>query len=108
MDVTYFWVILSTINFAIFDFIFVEIVTYFLEKKTRFRKSEWYVFGIMVLSLIFFYISNLVQDSVVMLVNSLNWYWITLIFVIASSFSMVFLAKAILKRKWEFRLVLYP
>ena len=102
-----FWEILATLVFAVGDFIFVEIVAYLIEDNSDFKKSEYFVFGILCFSLLFFYISNLFQDLIVNFLSSFTW-WLIPMLIISLGFSILFLAKWVLGRKWSFRLVIIP
>ncbi|GBE20553.1 hypothetical protein BMS3Abin17_01294 [archaeon BMS3Abin17] len=113
------WSVLVSLNYALIDVIFIEVIIFTLFKindrnaikigsnKGKFKESEWFVFGFMIVSIIFFYLSNLLQNWAILQLTSLKW-WLLLILLGLSLLSTLFLAKCMLGRKWRFRLVLYP
>ncbi|MBU4352191.1 MAG: hypothetical protein KJ939_03870 [Nanoarchaeota archaeon] len=110
------WLFLASLVYAFLDFIVIEVImlsTFKLTKnkavrvRNKIKKSEYFVFGTISLALIYFYISNALQDWSIMRLITLK-AWLFLIIIILFLFSVFLLAKFVLDRNKEFRLVIVP
>jgi len=99
--------ILATLIFAMTDFIFLEIIAYVISIRSK-RHAERFIFGVMAFSLIFFYANSLLQGTAVAFLSQLNIFILILILAVLFCFSILFLAKFTLNKKWKYRLVFYP
>jgi len=113
-----FWLFLASLVYAFLDFIFFEIImlsTFKLTKNNaikirwdnKIKKSEYYVFGAILLALIYFYISNNFQEMIIFKLQLLK-VWLFLIVILLFLISVFILARFVLDRDWKFRLVIIP
>jgi len=101
------WFIIALLTYALFDFIIAEIIGLIITEKRYFKKSEFFVFGMMFGGVTVFLISNIVQDWVVSILTNLG-FWTIVIFVFTFLANVFILAKFFLERTWKFRLVIVP
>ena len=101
------WIFLAKINYALIDFIVAEIIGLVIEKKRHFKKSEFYIFLMILAGILFFFLSNTFQDFLISYFIILK-AWLLIIFIIIFSVNVFILAKFDLDRRWGFRLVWIP
>lgn len=101
------WNGMAFLIFALSDFIIAELIALFINKTRHFKKSEYFVFGMMFTGITIFFISNIILNQAIKIIASLGLLTIP-IFIIMFCSNVVVLAKIELERRWKFRLVLYP
>ena len=71
---------------------------------TKFKKSIYFVYLYIILGIGLFYISNNIQDDVILSLSVLGWKTIPLLS-ITVSFTIFYSLKIILGRKWDFEII---
>ncbi|MEK6823915.1 MAG: hypothetical protein AABY06_02665 [Nanoarchaeota archaeon] len=117
--------IIATLNFSLIDLVFVELLltaifvvdrdgkikyTFdYLFGLSKYKASEYYVYGVIILGVTYFYLSNYFQDRIIsFLITKLGVYYLSLLFFILLFFIIFWISKVILGRNWNFRLVSIP
>lgn len=115
---------LANLNLAIIDLVMLEIimififtvdkggnVKYTLDRLFGISKSkatETYVFSLIAIGVLYFFVSNYFQETVMaFLINTFEFYLI-LTFIVLLSFSIFWISKFIIGRKFTFRLCWIP
>src|SRR3989338_2470874 len=93
--------------YALGDLILAEIIGIVIEKKTSFKKTEWFVFLTIGVGISIFFLSNSSQGFLINQLIKLGW-WLSLIFLIMFLLNILILARLTKGRRWRFRLVLIP
>jgi hypothetical protein len=116
--------IIAILNFALVDLIALEMIislifvvdkgghvkmlVSYLTGKSEAKDTEWYVFGVIIIGLVYFFLTNLYQDNIIaFLVNIFGW-WLLLLFPTLLSFVIFWISKFTTGRDIEFRLCKYP
>lgn len=76
----------------------------YLSGLSQFRKTYYYVFPVILLGIIYFYSSNLIQNWFISNLSSTGWKTIPS-FILSIGFASFWLTKVTLGRKWNFPLV---
>ena len=101
------WIFLANINYALIDFIFAEIIGLSIQKRSHFKKTEFYVFLMILTGVLFFFLSNTFQNFLISHFVVLKG-WLFVLFILILSMNVFILSKIDLGRRWDFRLVWIP
>lgn len=107
--------IIAQLIYAILDIIGIEIILTAMFKVNKkgsiklrtdneFQPTSLFVYGVLIISVAYFFLSNRVQDNVISIFVTEGWKTIPLLGA-AASFAVFWLTKIMLGRRWDFKMV---